>query len=136
MRHPAYAAAGLMLLLGLFALLLPGEFAALVNAMQAPPKLYFIAAIRAAMGIALLLAAEGSRARLAVFFLGFVLAAGGIVTPFIGQGLARWIVDASIPGGDGVVRGWGAAAIVLAGFTFWALRPRRPSAGTEGPPIP
>ena|GEM_PF-4880658 len=125
MRRPAYAAAALILGLGVFALLLPARFAALVTWAQTPPYLYIVAAIRLLMGVALLAAAEGSRARLAVAFLGFVLVAGGIVTPIVGRGLAMWIVDAWVPGGGAVVRGWGIAALVLGGFAFWALQPRQ-----------
>jgi hypothetical protein len=125
-RRPAYVAASLILCLGLFALVAPAQFIELVSAMQPPPKLYVIAAVRVGMGVAFLFAAEGSRARLAVAFLGFVLVAGGIVTPFIGQGIARWIVDAAPPEGGAVVRGWGIAALILGAFTFWALQPRRP----------
>jgi hypothetical protein len=125
-RRPAYFAASLILCLGLFALVAPAHFIGLVSAMQPPPKLYVIAAIRVGMGVSFLFAAEGSRARLAVAFLGFVLVAGGLVTPFIGQGIARWIVDAAPPEGGAVVRGWGIAALILGAFTFWALQPHRP----------
>ncbi|HET7041421.1 MAG TPA: hypothetical protein VFI13_05365 [Gemmatimonadales bacterium] len=128
MRRPAYLAAGMVLALGLLALILPARFAGLLAALQVPPMLYVAAALRAGVGVALFLAARSSRATLAFYFLGMVMVAGGIVVPFIGQGLARPILDAWERGGAGVVRGWGGAAILLASFIVWGLR-ARPSAG-------
>jgi hypothetical protein len=125
MRTLARASALLILTLGLLALTYPAGFAAIVGAMQTPPALYFAAAIRFTVGVTFLLAAPSSRATLPLFFLGVVMAAGGLVTPFIGQGLARPILDAWTNGGDGVVRGWGAAAVLLGSFALWALQPRR-----------
>lgn len=126
MRRPAYVAALLILTLGLLALLLPAQFAALVEVMQLPPMLYVAASLRLAIGVTFFLAARSSRATLAFYFLGMVMAAGGIVTPIIGQGLARPILDAWLSGGSAIVRGWGVAAILLGSFTIWALRPRTP----------
>lgn len=118
------AAALLILGLGILALTHPAGFAAIVGAMQAPPALYVGAALRFLIGVVFLAAAKGSRATLPLFFLGLVMLAGGLVTPFIGQGMARPILDAWAEGGDGIVRGWGIAAMVLGGFAFWALGPR------------
>lgn len=125
-RGPAIVAAILILLLGSLALLTPARFAALVGWMQVPPRLYLAACIRLAIGVTFFLAARSSRATLVFYFLGIVMAAGGIVTPMIGQGLARPILDAWLRGGSGVVRGWGVAALLLASFMLWALQPREP----------
>ena len=124
MRRPAFLAAVLILALGLLALLAPGRFAALVAWMQIPPRLYLAALLRFGVGVTFFLAAKSSRATLAFYFLGIIMVAGGIVTPIIGQGLARPILDAWLLGGDAVVRGWGVAATLLGAFMFWALRPR------------
>src|SRR5690349_21425736 len=126
MRRPAYISAALILALGVLALIAPPRFAALVAWFQVVPRLYFAAAIRLGVGVTFLLAFNSSRGRLGLFFLGIVMAAGGIATPFIGQGLARPILDAWRNGGDAVVRGWGVAAIVLGTFCLWALGPRTP----------
>lgn len=130
MRRPAQIAALLVLALGFLALFVPGSFAALVETMQDPPMLYVAAFLRIAVGGTFFLAAKSSRATLAFHFLGMVMVAGGIVTPIIGQGLARPILDAWLNGGHAVVRGWGVAAIVLASFILWALQPRAPDQGT------
>ena len=126
MRRPAYLAATFILALGLLALFLPESFALLVGTMQDPPMLYVAASLRLAIGVTFFLAARSSRATLAFYFLGMVMAAGGIVTPIIGQGLARPILDAWRSGGGAVVRGWGVAALLLGSFTIWALRARTP----------
>jgi FtsH-binding integral membrane protein len=123
-RLPALAAATLILGLGLLALIVPAWFAAIVAALQTPPLLYLAALLRFTIGVLLLRAADGSRARLAVFFLGFVMVLGGLVTPIIGQGLARPILDAWLQGGEAVVRGWGVAATLLGAFLLWALKPK------------
>ncbi|HWA40222.1 MAG TPA: hypothetical protein VG712_01340 [Gemmatimonadales bacterium] len=126
MRRPAYIAALLILLLGCLALIAPAQFAALVAWFQDTPQLYLAAALRFGVGVSFLLAFNTARGRLALFFLGVVMVAGGVATPIIGQGLARPILDAWNTGGHAIVRGWGVAAIVLGGFSLWALAPRAP----------
>jgi hypothetical protein len=125
-RSLARASALLILALGLLALVYPAGFAAIVSALQPPPVLYVAAALRFLIGVVFLAASRGSRATLPLFFLGFVMLVGGIVTPIIGQGLARPILDAWNAGEASVVRGWGVAAAVLGGFALWALGPRPP----------
>ena len=129
----ARAGALLILALGALAVIYPTGFVAIVSAMQTPPALYFAAALRFSIGVTFLAAARGSRASLGLYFLGGVMTIGGLVTPVIGQGLARPILDAWTYGGDGIVRGWGVASLVLGGFARWALGPREPF-GTAEPP--
>ncbi len=126
MRRPAYAAALFILVLGLVALCAPAQFAALLAWFQSAPALYLAAALRFGVGDTFLLAFNTSRGRLALFFLGVVMVAGGAATPTMGQGLARPILDAWNNGGHLVVRGWGIAAIILGVFCLWALGPRVP----------
>lgn len=95
-----------------------------MRTLQPTPWLYLGAALRFGVGVSFLAATKGSRATLPVFFLGVVMVAGGVVTPFIGQGLARPILDAWNHGQTGIVRGWGVSAMVLGGFALWALQPR------------
>ena len=128
-RRWAQGGALLILALGLFAIVAPGGFAGMVAAMQEPPRLYLAALLRLAIGTALIAGAGSSRARLAVFFLGGVIALGGLVTPIIGQGIARPILDAWEQGGDAIVRGWGAAATGLGTFLLWALVPKTTPTG-------
>lgn len=123
-RTLARASALLIIALGLVALLYPAGFAAIVAALQPPPALYLAAALRFAIGVTFLAAIPGSRATLPLFFLGVVMVVGGVVTPIIGQGLARPILDAWNEGGVWIVRGWGVAAMGLGGFARWALGPR------------
>ena len=128
-RRPAQSAALLILALGLLAIVAPGRFAGIVATMQEPPRLYLAALLRLTIGAALLVGANSSRAKLAVYFIGGVIALGGVVTPIIGQGLARPILDAWTQGGDMIVRGWGLAAVGLGGFLLWALVPKTTPTG-------
>lgn len=130
-RRSAHASAFLILALGVLALTSPTGFTTLVSALQRPPALYLAAALRFGVGVTFLAAASGSRATIALFFLGLVMVVGGIVTPIIGQGMARPILDAWATGGDWVVRGWGVAASGVGGFALWALAPRA-RAGANG----
>jgi hypothetical protein len=129
-RAPAYASALLILALGLLAIGYPAGFAALVATFQRSPWLYLSAALRIGVGVSFFVAARGSRATLPLFLLGLVMTAGGLVMPFIGQGLTRPILDAWANGATGIVRGWGIGATVVGAFTLWALGPR-PAPKTE-----
>lgn len=128
-RRPAQGAALLILGLGLLAIVAPGQFAGLLAVMQEPPRLYLAALLRLTIGTALLIGAASSRAKLPVYFIGGVVALGGAVTPIIGQGIARPILDAYTQGGDLIVRGWGLAALALGVFLLWALAPRTETPG-------
>lgn len=128
MRRPAYVAAILIIGLGLVAVVLPPTFAEIVAIMQEKPMLYVAALIRLTIGATFLLAYPHARGRIVLFFLGIVMIMGGLVTPIIGQGLARPILDAWLQGGDWVVRGWGIGAILLGAISLFALRPRSPAA--------
>jgi hypothetical protein len=123
-RIPATVAAIMIIGLGLLALGYPAGFAAIVGALQERPLLYLAATLRFLVGASFLWAAPISRATLPLFFLGFVMVLGGIVTPIIGQGLARPILDAWLDGDTVIMRGWGVAATLLGSFALWALRPR------------
>ena len=93
-------------------------------AFQPSPWIYLSAALRIGVGASFFAAARGSRATLPLFLLGLVMVAGGLVMPFIGQGMARPILDAWTSGATGIVRGWGIAATAVGVFTLWALGPR------------
>lgn len=126
MRRPAAVAAIAIIALGALAIIAPPKFAGVVSLMQDPPMLYVAALIRVTIGATFLLAYPHARGRIVLFFLGVVMVMGGIVTPIIGQGLARPILDAWLQGGDWVVRGWGFGAILLGVAALVSLRPRTP----------
>lgn len=124
---PALARLGavLVLALGCLGLLAPAHFVAMVGPMQLPPLVYLAAVIRLVVGVAFVFAARSSRARLPLTILGAAVAIGGVLTPTFYEQMSRPILDAWSRGGAPVVRLWGAAAIVLAGFILWALTPKR-----------
>ena len=126
MRPLAYASIGLILALGLCGLMAPSFFVAIVGPMQAPPALYVAALIRTTVGVILFLIAPRARAPLLFRMLGAVIAVGGAVTPFLGEAMGRRILETWSQGGSGTVRGWGLAAVALAGLLFRALHAGSP----------
>ena len=122
---PARLGGVLVLALGCLGLLAPARFVAMVGPMQLPPIVYLAAVIRLAVGVAFVRAAPLARARIPLTILGAAVAVGGVLTPIFYEQMSRPILDAWSRGGAPVVRLWGAAAIVLAGFILWALTPKR-----------
>lgn len=129
MRTVARLGGVLVLVLGCLGLLAPEHFVTVVGPMQLPPLVYLAAVIRLAVGVAFFRAAPHSRARIPLTILGAAVVIGGVLTPIFHEQMSRPILDAWSRGGAPVVRLWGAAAIILAGFILWALTARRVEAG-------
>jgi hypothetical protein len=89
--------------------------------MQMPPALYVAAAIRLAVGIALVAAAPSSRAPWSLRILGAAIAIGGILTPFLGETMARTILSLWDAAGPSMARLWSAVGAILGAFIIWAL---------------
>jgi hypothetical protein len=122
----------LALLVGLFAIALgglglvaPDTFVAAVRFMQDPPWLYLAAAIRLGVGIILLLAAPASRFPTVFRVIGAIVAIGGLLTPFIGQWLAKLILGWWTSGGPGVVRAWAVFALAFGSLVIRGIAPKR-----------
>lgn len=113
--------------LGVLGILAPADWIALVNGMQSPPGLYIAAAMRVFAGAVIFLSARTSRMPRTLRIIGAVIFVGGILTPFVGIWVAHVIRDAWGLGGPAAVRGWGAIAMMLGAFLFYASMPRRPA---------
>ncbi len=114
-------AAGLIFFIGAMGVVSPDDFRRTVGAMQIPPALYFAAGIRVAVGVGLVAAASLSRAPWALRLLGTLIAIGGIITPFIGEAMARVVLSYWDAAGGGVMRLWGAVGVILGALIGWAL---------------
>ena len=118
----------LMVGLGAMGLLVPADFLAMVNAMQDAPGIYIAAAIRIVSGLVIFFAAPTSRMPRTLRIIGAVIFIGGVLTPFFGTWLVHVIRDAWTLGGPVAVRAWGAIAMMLGAFVFWATLPPRGAA--------
>jgi hypothetical protein len=108
--------------LGIFG---PAEFMAMVEVFQTPTMVYAAAAIRVALGAALIVCAAASRWPTYLRLLGGMILIGGLVTPFGGAWLGRTLIDLWPSWGPGVVRSWGALAAVLGMLVVYSVLARK-----------
>ena len=128
MRSITYLALAIGLLvagLGVFGLLAPADFAAAVGEAQRRSNVYFLAAGRVAIGVLLMIAAGPSRTPISLGILGFLIALGGLVMPFMAlplrQAAERWVAGGSvIP-----LQAWAAIALAIGAFIAYTTMPRR-----------
>lgn len=109
--------------LGIGGVLSPARLLALVTRVQSQQGLYFIAALRLLLGVALLLAAPGSRVPLYLQVLGAISVLSGAVTPFFGVRRFEAILDWWRRQGDGVVRLWSLFVLLFGASLVWAVLP-------------
>jgi hypothetical protein len=119
MRVAAVVIGLLVVAQGIAGLVAPEFFLRLIQLIQTPPNIYFAAVVRVAFGIVLVLAAPLSRAPIALRILGWLIAVGGLITPFLGVRLADVILGWWSQG-PAVVRAWAAGALVLGLFIVYA----------------
>lgn len=113
---------------GALGLVVPGAFVSIVRFFQVPPVIYMAAVVRVLIGVVLVRAAPASRAPSVLRILGFVVAIGGLLTPFVGTRLANVILGWWTTGGTGVVRMWAGFALVLGVIILYAVAPNRRAA--------
>ena len=122
-------AAGLIALLlivqGILGLIAPAVFVQVVRFFQAPPVIYFAAALRVAIGVVLFRAARGSRIPTFLRVFGFIIAIGGLLTPFVGAQFAHVILAWWSARGPGLVRLFAIVSLALGLFTAYAVLPAR-----------
>lgn len=114
-----------MILQGLFGLSMPHPFVGLLGAFQVPPVLYIAAAVRLSVGIILVLAAPVSRAPIGLRVVGWLVFAGGVLTPIIGHAFADAMLGWWKAGGHGVVRAFAGMALLLGSFIVYATFPKQ-----------
>src|SRR5215470_10573279 len=113
---------------GLIGLVAPAELVRIARLFESPFGLYVAAAIRVLIGVALVLAAGGTRAPVVLRVIGVVIAVAGLLTPAVGLDRARAILDWWAAQGPAVTRTAGAIAVAFGCLLLYLLAPRAPSA--------
>ncbi len=113
----------LIVALGALGLVSPSRPIRLVRYFQTPAGLYFAAAVRLVMGMALFFAAPASRAPEVLRILGVVIIIAGVVTPFFGLERFGRLVDWWSAKGPALVRAQAAFALALGLLLAFALVP-------------
>ncbi len=88
-----------------------------------PAGLYAAAGLRFVLGTALFLAATASRAPKTLRILGVVIVIAGLVTPLVGVGRARAIVDWWTTQGTAFMRLWVSVALAFGLFVAYSVAP-------------
>jgi hypothetical protein len=108
---------------GALGLASPPRLLGFVRRFESPAGLYAAAGFRILMGLALLLAASGSRAPTAVAVLGIVILGAGIATPLVGlerfRNLLAWWAGRS----PGFMRAWAGVALAFGLWLAYAVFP-------------
>ena len=128
MSLPAVLIGVLIMAQGVLGLASPAMLAGVVGTIQLPPVVYFAAVFRVLFGIVLLLAARGSRAPKSLRGVGALLLVVGLLTPFFGIRVARWVLAWWAEGGPGVIRVWAGALLLAGAFIAYASIPDRRAA--------
>ena len=125
MRSLALVVAGVVVVLGVAAVVIPDIVIATGRHLVSPSGLYAAAAFRVGAGLVLILAARESRAPGILRAIGAVVLVGGVATWFFGVEAARARLDWEAAH-VGFLRVEGAAFVCLGGIIVSALRPDRP----------
>lgn len=114
-----------VMLQGVFGLSMPDPFLGLVGAFQVPPVLYIAATVRISVGIILVLAAPTSRAPVGLRIVGWLIFAGGVLTPIMGHAFSESMFLWWKSTGHGMVRAFAAMALLLGIFIVYATFPKQ-----------
>lgn len=120
----AMALSLLVALVGAVGLVSPERLLAILRHFDSPLGLYVAAALRIALGGALLLRAPISRAPRTLQAFGFVILVAGLITPFFGADRLRSLLDWWSAQGSDLLRAWSGFALALGGFLAYAVLPR------------
>ena len=99
----------------------PAQLLAIVRKFQTPNGLYAAMGIRLVLGLALFLAAPGSRAPGVLQILGIVIMVAGLITPMFGLERFRRLLDWWSAQGLGFIRVWAACAMAFGLYLIYAL---------------
>ena len=113
----------LVVALGALGLVSPSRAVRVVRYFQTAAGLYFAAAVRLVMGVALFFAAPASRAPEVLHILGIVIVVAGVITPFFGLERFRRLVDWWSAKGPAFVRAQAAFAVAFGLLLTYALVP-------------
>jgi hypothetical protein len=109
--------------LGAWGLVAPPALIAFVSRWQTPAGIALGAGLRLAFGVALLLAAPGSRAPLALQLLGGLSVLAAAALPLVGSARMETFVAWWTRRSDAFVRAWSAVALAFGVLLVAAVRP-------------
>ena len=118
----------LLIMQGLVGIVAPHAFVGVVRVFQEPPMTYVGAALRVAIGVVLICAAPGSRIPMFLRGFGFIIAIGGLLTPFVGAQFAHVVLALWSTRGIGLVRIFAVVSLALGLFTAYAMLSARRNA--------
>jgi hypothetical protein len=101
----------------------PSQFGGILRSFQTPRGLYFAAAFRVVLGVALCFAAPTSRAPELILVVGVVIMVRGVITPFFALERYRRLLDRLSAKGSVLIRGWALLASALGLLYAYALVP-------------
>ena len=87
--------------------------------------MYLAAVLRVVFGVVLVRAAPASRTRKFLRVFGFIIIAGGVLTPFIGVWAAQHILGWWSAGGPALVRVFAGVSLVLGVLIIYAVGAKR-----------
>ena len=129
LRSLAQVVAGVVVALGVSAVVVPDIVIAVGRHLVSLSGLYAAGAFRVGAGLVLILAAPESRAQGTLRAIGAVVLVAGVATPFFGVDAARARLDWEAAN-VGFFRVEGAAFVCLGGLIASALQPHRPASNT------
>jgi hypothetical protein len=106
----------------------PSAFLEIGSSLLTPAVLYVAAAVRVLFGAVLLGVAPVSRTPKALRVIGVLLVFAGVLTPFIGIGHSRAMLDWLSGQGPLFTRAWAGVAVVLGLFIVYATAGQRRAA--------
>ena len=132
MRFAALLVALFTIAVGIVGLVSPDSVTTVRRAYFATPAgLYGAAAVRIAMGLAVILCAAASRAPKTLRALGAVMCMQGLAATLFGPDRARAILEWETMQGTAVLRVGAAVALAAGGFLAFAVTGHRPKSGAK-----
>ena len=115
----------LIAVVGAVGMVTPTSLVTIAGVFVTPLGLYAAAALRVALGTALVVAAPTSRTPTTLRVLGVIIIVGGLVTPLIGVDRARMFLAWWVTQGTMVMRVWASIALVFGLVLAYAARTPR-----------
>ena len=125
MRYLAIAVGIAITLLGATTVVAPAILMAFAESLLTPVGLYVVAGGRVAIGIIIVLAADVSRAPIALRVLGVFFLIAGIATPFFGVERSRAMFEWLAGQSEWPMRAMAGVAVVIGVSLIYSLLPRR-----------
>ena len=124
MAYVVLAICALIVALGALGVASPARLFRLLRRYETPGGLYFSAAVRLVLGVALFLVAPTSKAPDLVLVIGIITVAAAVTAPLLGIERIGRLVDWWSARSSIALRAWAAFALAFGLFLVWAVVPR------------